>query len=118
MKVFIVEDNSLTRFTIKTAVEKIKHEVMGEADCFKDATEKLRGITPDILLLDVILPDKSGLEVLKNFRKTNAKTRVIIITALEQDSLDQELMAEGANHILRKPFSVDELEQAINKALK
>jgi len=115
MKVFIVEDNSLTRFTIKTAIEKIKHEVVGEAESFGDTMEKLKDVTPDVLLLDIILPDKSGLEVLKSFKKINIKSKVIIITALEQDMLDDELKKEGADYILRKPFSVDDLERAINK---
>lgn len=118
MKVFIVEDNGLTRFTIKTAVEKIKHEVMGEADSFSDAVEKLKTLKPDILLLDVILPDHSGLEVLKSFRKMNTEAKVIMTTALEQEALDRDLMASGANCILRKPFSVYELEQAINSVCK
>lgn len=115
MTVFIVEDNGLTRFTIKTAIEKLKHSVVGEAEGFEEAIDKLKTINPDILLLDIILPDKSGLEVLRNFRRLNNKTKVIVITALEQELLDEELKKEGADFILRKPFSVDELEDAINK---
>jgi len=115
MNVFIVEDNSLTRFTIKTAIEKIKHKVIGEAESFKEAIDKLRTLEPDLLLLDIILPDKSGLEVLKSFKKINTKSKIIIITALEEDMLDEELRKEGADYILRKPFSVDDLERAINK---
>ncbi len=115
MKVFIVEDNSLTRFTIKTAVEKLGHAVVGEAESFSEAVSKLRDMNPDAMLLDVILPDKSGLEVLKEFKKMDHKTKVIVVTALEQDSLDDELMREGASFILRKPFSVDELEKALSK---
>lgn len=115
MKIFIVEDNSLTRFTIKTAVEKLGHTVLGEAESFSEAVSKLKNTNPDALLLDIILPDKSGLEVLKEFKKINRETKVIIVTALEQDSLDDELMKEGAIFILRKPFSVDELEKALDK---
>lgn len=115
MKIFIVEDNSLTRFTIKTAVEKLGHAAVGEAENFAEAMSKLKNTEADILLLDVILPDKSGLEVLREFKKINGNTKVIVVTALEQDSLDEELLREGAASILRKPFSVDELEKAINK---
>ncbi len=115
MKVFIVEDNSLTRFTIKVAVEKLGGDVVGEAENFAEAMSKLKSAFVDVLLLDIILPDKSGLEVLKEFKKVNSTTKVIVITALEQDSLDEELMREGAEHILRKPFSVDELAKALNK---
>lgn len=118
MNVFIVEDNSLTRFTIKTAIEKIKHNVIGEAGSFSEAIKKLEELKPDILLLDIILPDKSGLEVLKSFRKINSTTKVIVITALEEDLLDDELKKEGANFILRKPFSVEELEKAIKEIFK
>lgn len=115
MKIFIVEDNSLTRFTIRTAVEKLGHVAVGEAENFAEAMSKLKSTEADILLLDVILPDKSGLEVLREFKKINGNTKVIVVTALEQDSLDEELLREGAACILRKPFSVDELEKAINK---
>lgn len=115
MKVFIVEDNSLTRFTIKTALEKLGSDVVGEAESFAEAMSKLKNTSVDVLLLDIILPDKSGLEVLKEFKKVNSTTKVIVVTALEQDSLDEELMKEGAAHILRKPFSVDELKKALNR---
>jgi two-component system chemotaxis response regulator CheY len=115
VKVFIVEDNSLTRFTVKTAIEKLGHEFIGEAGSFKEAMDKLSVANPEVLLLDIILPDKNGLEVLKEFRKMNKTTKVIIITALEEEGLNQELLKEGANHILKKPFSIDELDSALKK---
>ncbi|GEM_PF-831733 len=114
-KIFIVEDNDLTRFTIRSVIETTEHSVSGEAGSFKEAIEKLPESAADILLLDIILPDKSGLEVLKAFRQTNKTTKIIVITALGQKKLDEELFNAGTDYILRKPFSAHGLKRAINK---
>lgn len=112
MKVFIVEDNGYTRFTIKAALEKMGHEVVGEAENFNEAMDKLKNSNADIVLLDIILPGLSGLDMLKEM-DNKSKYKIIAITALEQDNLDKELIENGVKYILRKPFSYDELEKAI-----
>jgi len=117
MKFLIVEDNALTRFTIKSIVESMGHQVVAEAE---DSAGAMKGFTeqkPDIVLLDLILPGKSGVEILGEIKKMDPGAKVIVITAVEQAEIDRRLQDKGVSGILRKPFSVEEFKGAVAKVL-
>ncbi|MDA8132384.1 MAG: response regulator [Elusimicrobia bacterium] len=110
MRVLLVEDNALTRYTIRALLEKLGHEVVGEAE---DGAAAVKGYTesrPDIVFLDLILPGKSGLEILEDLRALDPDARVVVVTAVEQDEIDRSLNDKGVTAILRKPFSFDDFK--------
>lgn len=115
MKFLIVDDNLSTRLTIKIALEKMGHIVSGEAESYEDALNKMLNGDYDIVLLDLLMPGGSGVDVLKKIGTKRKK--VIAVTALEQDGIDKELIKLGVCYILRKPFSYDELKKAIEGCL-
>lgn len=108
MKVLLVEDNALTRYTIKSLLEKLGHEVVGEAEDGASAVKCFGELKPDVVFLDLILPGKSGVEILEDLRALDPKVRVVVITAVEQDEIDRRLSDTGVSAILRKPFSFDD----------
>lgn len=112
MRCVVVEDNPFSRLTLKVAIEKTGNSVVGEADSVKSAKEVLEKTEADLLLLDIILPDGNGLEVLKSLKKD---IKVIAITAVDQELVDDELKKNGVKLILKKPFSYDELEEMLKK---
>ncbi|MEF3280517.1 MAG: response regulator [Elusimicrobiota bacterium] len=112
MRFFIVEDNSYTALTVRIALEKMGHEVIGNAENSEEAIEKIMKTDFDALLLDLLLPGESGIKVLDNLNK---KVKVIAMTALEQDKIDEELNKRKVDFILRKPFSYEDLEKAVKK---
>jgi len=114
MRILLIEDNSYTRLTIKVAVEKMGHAVVAEADNFEDAIEKINNTDYDIILLDILIPGGNGIDIIKHFGNINKK--IIAITAIEQDCVDEELKKLGVSTILRKPFSYDDLDKAIREA--
>ncbi|MCX7905749.1 MAG: response regulator [Elusimicrobiales bacterium] len=110
MKCVIIEDNPFTRMTLKSALEKMGNEVIGEADSIVSASEILKNTDPEVILLDLILPDGNGISLLKFIDKSK---KIIAITAVDQDLVDEELNKNGVNCILRKPFSYDELKKVL-----
>lgn len=114
MKVLIVDDNALTRYTIKTLLLKLDHEVVGEAENGQDALTAYAGLKPDVVFLDLILPGRSGVEILEDLLKLDPGARVVIVTAVQQDELDRKLANRGVSGVIRKPFSFEELKETVN----
>ncbi len=110
MKVLLVEDNALTRYTIKALLNKLGHEVVAEAETGAAAVECFSAHKPDVVFLDLILPGKSGVEVLDDLRALDPAARVVVITAVEQDEVDRRLSNKGVQAILRKPFSFEDFK--------
>lgn len=105
MKILLVEDNALTRCMIKALLVKLGHEVTAEAENGSEAIKHFTELKPDVVFLDLILPGKSGVEVLEDLRHVDPKTRVVFITAIDQKEIDRRLSGKGVHAILRKPFS-------------
>lgn len=107
MKILVVEDNKKLLQTIEKEI--IKHF---EVKCCEDGEEALylikQGIY-DLVVLDLMLPSLSGLEVLKNIRKDHIDTPVLILTAKESLDEKMEAFSIGANDYLTKPFYMEEL---------
>ena len=110
MKILVVEDNALTRYTIKALLGKLGHEVVAEAETGAQALEYFSAMKPDVVFLDLILPGKSGVEVLEDLRAVDPAVRVVVITAVDQEELDSRLSNKGVKAILRKPFSFDDFK--------
>jgi len=110
MRVLLVEDNALTRFTIKSLLDKLGHEVVAEAEDGPSAVKFFTELKPDVVFLDLILPGKSGVEILEDLRAVDPAARVVVVTAVEQDEIDRRLADKGVSAILRKPFSFEDFK--------
>lgn len=115
MKILIVDDNSSTREMVKIILQRTGHEVVGEAADGDAAIEAFVKLRPEVVLLDIIMPGRSGLEVLQELRRTDPAAKVVMLTAVDQDEVNQALMKEGAAAIIYKPFSYDDFEKAFKK---
>ena len=113
MKVLIIDDNALTRYTIKTLLLKLEHEVVGEVENGEAALKAYAGSKPDIVFLALILPGKSGVEILEELLKLDPGAKVVILTAVEQEELDRQLANRGVSGVIRKPFSFEEFKEAV-----
>lgn len=113
MKVLIVDDNGGTRSMIKIILERIGHEVVGEAGDGDGAIKAFTELRPDLVLLDIIMPGKSGIEVLQDIRKIDPKAKVVLVTAVDQDEVSKDLYSKGAAAIIFKPFGYDDFEKTL-----
>lgn len=115
MKVLIVDDNVMTRSMIKDLLTEMKHVVVGEAENGDEAIKVFTELKPELVLLDLIMPGKTGMEVLVELKAINPAAKVVMVTAVQQDIISQQLMDKGATAILHKPFLYEELEEVLKK---
>ena len=116
-KVLIVDDESLVRWSLRQKVQEWGYQPI-EADTGSAALKAVQNESPDLVLLDLRLPDISGIEVLHQFRQTGYAAPVIMITADSRDNVRDALLNLGAFQFFEKPVEFDKLEFAIRNALE
>ncbi len=117
MKVLIVDDSADIRSLIRVILESKGHTVAGEAEDGPSALKAFAELRPELVLLDIIMPGMSGVEVLEGIRKLDPEARVIMVTAVEQDRVNRRLLLLGASGIIYKPFAPGDFEKAFLTAL-
>ena len=117
MKILIVEDDASLRENIQRSLEKERYVVESAAD-FLSALDKIEVYDYDCILLDIMLPGGSGLEVLQRIKELRKKENIIIISA--KDSLEDKVagLELGADDYLAKPFHLAELTARIRSVLR
>ena len=116
IRVLIAEDHHLVREGFVSCLALNKDVVVvGEAENGFDALNKIRELEPDIVLLDLNMPDLSGLETLPLIKNRNPNTKVLILTAHTEIKYIEEVKEKGADGFLVKNISLDELNTAISK---
>ena len=115
-KVLIVDDEETMSGYIKTYLVKRGYEVVA-AFTGKDALDACPKENPDVILLDLGLPDMDGREVLKKMKATSPQYKIIVISAYKDEGTRNEIMQLGADHFLGKPFAPPDLYELIKKIL-
>lgn len=114
IKVLLVDDHSIVRSGIvSTLAQKKQITVVGEASNGKEALEKITEHNPDIIMLDISLPDISGIELLGKIKNDNADARIIMFTMHEEVEYIYSSLEKGANGYLNKNGDVEEIIKAI-----
>ncbi len=109
MRVLIVDDSTYIRSSLRTLLSEQGYEIVGEAKNGEMAIDLAMELKPDVITLDNILPDMTGLDVLKTLNTDDFKSTVIMISAVGQQSAIVDAMDSGAKHYLVKPFDNSEL---------
>lgn len=112
MKILIVEDEQILNDTINKSLKKSGYEVESAFDGI-DAMEMIEIESYDLIILDLNLPHMDGMEILKNLRKKDEETKVLILSARSQIKDKVEGLDAGANDFLQKPFHLDELKARV-----
>ncbi|MCI0623393.1 MAG: sigma-54 dependent transcriptional regulator [Acidobacteria bacterium] len=116
-KILVVEDNDVLRSSVVQALVENGHNVSEVGDG-EEATERLQEESYDVVLTDMRMPRKSGLEVLRFAKQVNDLTVAIVMTAFGTIESAVEAMKSGAYDYIQKPFELEELEVKINRALE
>ncbi|MGK9476809.1 response regulator [Melioribacter sp. OK-6-Me] len=116
LTIYIADDHSLIREGIKNL---IKHEsgmkVIGETGNPFDIIDDILKLKPDIVILDLAMPGKSGLDVLKDIKNISPKTKVLVMTMMPEDQFAKRTLKAGASGYITKDSAVDEIINAIHK---
>lgn len=117
-KLLVVDDAAFMRMTIKKMVEAHEHEVIGEAGNGVEAVKKYIELKPDVVLLDITMPEMNGVEALQNIKRLDPSARVIIVSAMGQQTMVAQAIQSGAKDFVVKPFEEDRLVAAVERVMK
>lgn len=116
-RILIVDDNLDFIRVLQSRLEAMGHTIM-QASSFAEAIDRVSHEEPDLILLDIVLPGKDGIELLKDIRARNVRIPVIMMTAYPSLDTAREAMRHKAFDYLMKPFEPEELKRAIEDALE
>ena len=114
-KVLIVDDAAFMRLAIRRVLEKNEFEVVGEAPNGEVSIGKYVECRPDIVTMDITMPDMSGIEALKKIREIDPDAKVVMVSAMGQESMVKEAILNGAKSFIVKPFKEDHIVQMLRK---
>ena len=117
-KVMIVDDSRLTRSIIKNALTGAGYEILGEADTGRQAVELYNRLNPDAVTMDMVMPDMDGIQTAKEILAKHPEARILMVTSLGQNLLQQDAIKAGAKGTICKPFQPPQLVQAVNDILR
>jgi len=116
-RVLVVDDAAFMRKMVSDALVKGGHEVIGEAGNGTEAVERYVALKPEVTTLDITMPEKDGLTALKEIIAIDPGARVVMCSALGQESKVLESIKCGARDFVVKPFQADRVIEAVGKAL-
>ena len=116
-RVLVVDDAAFMRKMVADALTKGGHEVIGEACNGIEAVERFRELRPEVTTLDITMPEKDGLAALQEIIGLDPSARVIMCSALGQESKVLESIKIGAKDFIVKPFKAERVLGAVDKAL-
>ena len=117
-KVFVIDDDALIAAMIARALKGEGHEVLTESLSFSDIVRRIKDCSPDIVLLDISLSGRSGIEILEEIKEERISSEVIMLTSDERVETAVKCMKLGAVDYLTKPFNLDELKIIIRNLLE
>lgn len=115
VKVLIVDDASFMRAMLKNILVKNGYDVVGEACNGQDAFEKYKSLNPDIVTMDITMPEVDGITAVRMIKEYDKSANVIMCSAMGQQSMVIESLKAGAKDFVVKPFVEDKVIDAIKK---
>ncbi|MFW9999855.1 MAG: response regulator [Candidatus Hermodarchaeota archaeon] len=118
-KVLIVDDATFIRNRIKKIVEKIENaEVIGEATNGVDAVALYKKFNPDLVTMDLIMPEADGIKAIEDIMKINNKAKIVVVSAMGQEVTVADALEKGAKEYIKKPFKEEDIYKALERFLK
>ncbi len=116
--VLVVDDAAFTRNILKNIINKTTHsEVIGEATNGKEALVQYKKLKPDLVTMDLVMPEKGGIETIEDLLKTDKNATIVVVSALGQEALVLEAAKKGAKDFIQKPFKSDQVVDVLEKIL-
>ena len=113
--VLIVDDAAFMRISIKNMLTKNGYEVVGEAENGKIGVEKYKELKPDIVTMDITMPEMNGLDALKEIVAFDSGAQVVMVSAMGQEAMVRDAILSGARGFIVKPFKEEGIIAAIKK---
>lgn len=117
-RILIVDDAAFMRMMIKDILTKSGFNVIGEAQDGAEAVEKYKELSPDLVTMDITMPEMDGVEALKQIQELNQEAKVIMCSAMGQQAMVIDAIQAGAKDFIVKPFEAERVIEAIQKVLR
>jgi two-component system chemotaxis response regulator CheY len=114
-KVLIVDDAIFMRNIIKDILTEAGYSVVGEANNGEEAIEKCKKLIPDIVTMDIVMPVMNGIDAVREIKKFNNNIKIVMCSALGQESLVMEAIEAGASDFITKPFKKERVIEVLRR---
>jgi two-component system chemotaxis response regulator CheY len=116
-RILIVDDSDFSRNTISRMLEDDRYNIIGEAASAKEATNILKDRKAHIAIIDIVMPEVSGIELAQYISDNFGETSIIMISSLGQENIVIDSISAGASDFIKKPFKKDELIASVEKII-
>lgn len=116
-RILIVDDAAFMRMMIKDILTKNGYEVVGEAENGQVAVAQYKELKPDLVTMDITMPEMDGISAVKAIKKLDPGAKIIMCSAMGQQMMVMEAIQAGARDFIVKPFQQDRVIQAVKKAI-
>ena len=116
-KVLIVDDAAFMRMMLRDILAKNGFEVIGEADNGKVAVQLYGELKPDVVTMDITMPEMDGIAAVKEIKAADPSAKIVMVSAMGQQAMVIEAIRSGAADFIVKPFQPDRVLEALGKAL-
>jgi two-component system chemotaxis response regulator CheY len=116
-RILITDDTAFMRMTLRNVLVKNGYEVAGEAEDGIQAIEKYMEIKPDLVTMDITMPNMDGLTAIKKIIEKDPDAKIVVVSAMGQKALVIEALNSGAKDFIVKPFQPDRIVEALGKVI-
>lgn len=116
-KILVVDDAAFMRMMIKDTLKKNGYEDIIEAADGEQAVQSYKAENPDLVIMDITMPNKNGLEALKEIKEIDPNAKIVMCSAMGQESMVVEAIRNGAKDFIVKPFKADRILKTVQGIL-
>jgi len=116
-RILVVDDAAFMRMMVRDMLKKIGHQVVGEAANGLQGVQMYKELKPDLVTMDVTMPEMDGVEAVKEIMAFDKNAKIIMISAMGQQAIVMDCIKAGAKDFIVKPFNIDRVAEAVKKVL-
>ncbi|HYH04032.1 MAG TPA: response regulator [Bacillota bacterium] len=116
-RILVVDDAAVIRLMLKKILESDEYEVVGDAGTGMEAVAKYQELKPDLVTMDITMPDMDGIQAVKEIRKIDPEAKIVMCSAMGQKMMVLEAIEAGAANFIVKPFDEPKVKEVLKKVL-
>lgn len=118
VSILVVDDSRFVRLSIMKMLRAGGFDIVGEAEDGLIAIEKYKALKPDLVIMDIMMPNMDGIDAIKKIRELDPNSKIIVCSSLHQTEVIKEATIAGALRFIFKPFEMNSLVQNVSEVLK
>lgn len=115
--ILLVDDAAFMRMMLKDILTKNGYEVIGEAENGQKAIDKYKELEPELVIMDITMPELDGITAVKEIKKVNPNATIVMCSAMGQQAMVIEAIQSGAKDFIVKPFQAERIIEAVKKVI-